>query len=582
MRRRGCQKDMSCSVWRAGHDGRGQRPFPSILDVEESVSFGYSHSGPDDLGITTSSWYSRTVSDDARICTNSDDSLLQFEVVVEYCTRETFHTQHSVEKYESYFLAVQEAFRGRHPTIDVIGNPESMTHRGRCHRPLTMADHMAPLEDVSRPRLGAFEVTMRSRHHGDVALWSKLQMGRWPNPRGLVAKAEQVFMQPRRRPDQLPPLSKQAAQIARRMEHDEDVRCYSARPGRALLKVKRNAPLKQPRAERAWANPPPPPRPPERVKDVREFSRRLYSLIESTQGSGYISSFPSIDVGLPLEGIKEGCILAQDPQKEQAVRIARLASELTACCSGSPWEDAMLRLADAMDDDIKWQDMVPDFQALAKLQTSSVGGASNQDLSAWTSLSSPGDVFPKSASAPPAQSRPQGLCSSSDGSCDNEPGATALEAGSGSEVPAAAASAAAPAAAAPTAPASPGRRLSPGSSFDGQPRFDAAYDEFEEDDGGAAGEAAELAPAAAAPSEVDQPEAAMRELYSEFSHGSCSAEGDEAPSPAPCGPPRGAVGLRGDGEAGSPSPPSLQLGYQPLVEEATPRRTIDGDLQGPD
>jgi hypothetical protein len=184
-----------------------------------------------------------------------------FSIIVEYCTRSTFHTKHRPEKYAEYFQATKQAFQARYPSMVVVGNPEEH-FSGR--RPFRIEDHLKPLEDVGRPRLGAFEVSVVCNRTGPRIVFSKLESGRWPNAKALVDKAEHVY----KGLDNLPRVGGRqdvSAKEERQIQHN---------PLRLSLKVKRNLRLKEPRTERCWD--PPPPLPPPRVRSLRELSHRLY------------------------------------------------------------------------------------------------------------------------------------------------------------------------------------------------------------------------------------------------------------------------------------------------------------------
>jgi selT/selW/selH-like putative selenoprotein len=177
------------------------------------------------------------------------------EVSIEYCTRSTFHTKHNPEKYADYFNEVKDALFKRFNHIRVTGNPENPMS-GR--RAFGIADHLGPLKDVSKPRLGSFEVTVTHGSTGTKSIFSKLESGRWPKPEGLVRAVERAL-----EGDSLPPLTPRAS--------------AHALPGAHRLRVQRHPNLKEPRHPRSWVAPQPVP--PTRIKDLKELSHRLYKKI---------------------------------------------------------------------------------------------------------------------------------------------------------------------------------------------------------------------------------------------------------------------------------------------------------------
>lgn len=197
-----------------------------------------------------------------------DDDEDGLQISIEYCTKETFHTKHSAEKYDQYFQAVRDEFLEKFPHAQVEGNPEVKQNGGHSHRPFKMVDHMGPLRgDVLLPRLGAFEVTLTSKRTGSQRVFSKLDTGHWPNPQALVRRAERLLLgQPTvpRGLDHLPPLQWPSPR--------EDTAPLPL-PGFRALRVRRNPPLREPRFERNWS--PPRPRSPRAVRNLKELSLQL-------------------------------------------------------------------------------------------------------------------------------------------------------------------------------------------------------------------------------------------------------------------------------------------------------------------
>jgi len=190
-----------------------------------------------------------------------DFFLSPFSIIIEYCNRSTFHTKHRPEKYADYFQATKQAFRERYPAMEISGNPKEH-FKGR--RAWKLQDELRPLEDVSRPRLGAFEVTLICSRTGPRTVFSKLESGCWPNPRALVERAECVskFGEPSPRV-----LGYKDAVESSRQSNDSPL------PGINSLKVKRNLPINEPRFKRSWN--PPAAKPPEKIKDLKELSTFL-------------------------------------------------------------------------------------------------------------------------------------------------------------------------------------------------------------------------------------------------------------------------------------------------------------------
>lgn len=116
------------------------------------------------------------------------------EVTIEYCTRRTFHTRYSPEKYDHYFLATRAALQERLPRAKVTGNPDGSKNRlPVATKDPTGKDSIGSRVQSSGPRLGAFEVTLVSDKTGSRRLFSKLQSGRWPNPQALARRAEELL-----------------------------------------------------------------------------------------------------------------------------------------------------------------------------------------------------------------------------------------------------------------------------------------------------------------------------------------------------------------------------------------------------
>jgi len=182
------------------------------------------------------------------LCGHSD-----VEVSIEYCTRSSFHTKHNPEKYADCFNEVKDALFKRFNHIRVRGNPD-VPVSGR--RAFTLTDCLGPLKDVSKPRLGSFEVMLTHGTTGTKSVFSKLESGRWPNPDGLVRAVERVLSG-----DSLPPLTPRISARGRL-------------PGDNGLRVQRNPNLKEPRHPRSWVTPRPVQR--TRIKDLKELSHRLY------------------------------------------------------------------------------------------------------------------------------------------------------------------------------------------------------------------------------------------------------------------------------------------------------------------
>eukprot|EP00429_Kryptoperidinium_foliaceum_P063915 CAMPEP_0176051620 /NCGR_PEP_ID=MMETSP0120_2-20121206/25664_1 /TAXON_ID=160619 /ORGANISM="Kryptoperidinium foliaceum, Strain CCMP 1326" /LENGTH=369 /DNA_ID=CAMNT_0017385061 /DNA_START=90 /DNA_END=1196 /DNA_ORIENTATION=+ len=110
------------------------------------------------------------------------------EITIEYCNRQCFHTRHAPEKYEDYFNRARVAFLRRYPSARVTASvPWWSPAEIRAGR------RSAPGEDSYHPRLGAFEVTLRSPRIGQLRLFSKLEFGCWPNADLLVRRAEQLL-----------------------------------------------------------------------------------------------------------------------------------------------------------------------------------------------------------------------------------------------------------------------------------------------------------------------------------------------------------------------------------------------------
>lgn len=116
----------------------------------------------------------------------------ELEICVEYCTRSAFHARHDPEKYNYYFGMVEEAFLIRSPQTKIVGNP--FTGRSRQWKA-----YGAMAQDVDLPRLGSFEVTVRSAQleekyaSGEVTVFSKLETRHWPNPRILVIQVDRLL-----------------------------------------------------------------------------------------------------------------------------------------------------------------------------------------------------------------------------------------------------------------------------------------------------------------------------------------------------------------------------------------------------
>jgi len=183
------------------------------------------------------------------------------EVSIEYCTRSTFHTKHNPEKYAGYFNEVKDALFKKFNHISVKGNPEEPAS-GR--RAFDLKDQLGPMKDVSRPRLGSFEVTVTHGSTGTRTVFSKLESGRWPKPERLVRAVEKAL-----EGDTLPCLSPIPSASGKL-------------PGNGL-RVQRLPNLKEPRQPRSWLAPKPPKHTP--TKDLKALSHRLYKKLAEEEAA---------------------------------------------------------------------------------------------------------------------------------------------------------------------------------------------------------------------------------------------------------------------------------------------------------
>lgn len=111
------------------------------------------------------------------------------EICVEYCKRSAFHARHDPEKYAAYFSMVVEAIQLRSAQTKIVGN--EFEGRSRMWKAFDKLGPLAQEQDI--PRLGAFEVTVRSEQLGEVTIFSKLETRHWPNPRILILQVDRLL-----------------------------------------------------------------------------------------------------------------------------------------------------------------------------------------------------------------------------------------------------------------------------------------------------------------------------------------------------------------------------------------------------
>jgi len=188
---------------------------------------------------------------------------LPFEVHIEYCTKTTFHTKHRPEKYARYFATVRAAMLSIYSNVRVVANPVNYD-AGKGHRSWRIEDHLKPLENISFPRLGAFEVNV-VRNASTHLIFSKLESGCWPNADILIDRVEHVLqnvpISVRRTPVPPPPRERNPSPPL---------------PGVNALKVRRHLPTYEPRVERSWKLHKVSVDKPVPVRDLRELSAKLY------------------------------------------------------------------------------------------------------------------------------------------------------------------------------------------------------------------------------------------------------------------------------------------------------------------
>lgn len=191
---------------------------------------------------------------------------IKFDVVIEYCSRSAFHTRHKPGSYLGIFEEVKEEILRRHPSTNVISNPwETNRDFNRGRRQWVVLDHLAPMEDVSRPRLGSFEVAVVGPAIGVKLLHSKLETGRFPNPKRLAESVIYALDESWMAPETALPSVVAATPPC-------PGRGPRRRPNTLTPRVKRNLPIAQPRVERTWHLPHHPANNVRPVRDVRALS----------------------------------------------------------------------------------------------------------------------------------------------------------------------------------------------------------------------------------------------------------------------------------------------------------------------
>eukprot|EP00405_Crypthecodinium_cohnii_P009116 CAMPEP_0206435790 /NCGR_PEP_ID=MMETSP0324_2-20121206/10095_1 /ASSEMBLY_ACC=CAM_ASM_000836 /TAXON_ID=2866 /ORGANISM="Crypthecodinium cohnii, Strain Seligo" /LENGTH=606 /DNA_ID=CAMNT_0053902827 /DNA_START=78 /DNA_END=1898 /DNA_ORIENTATION=+ len=260
------------------------------------------------------------------------DPLVDCEIHIEYCSRATFHTKHDTEKYEQYFYEIQALFKDRHPSVQVIANcpkrgaaqrskAKNKDPRGRSpHRIFTVHDHLLPIEDLSWPRLGSFEVTLVSSTVPETVIWSKLWTGKWPSPSNIIMRTEEILKLPKHvgQPRFILPSPQSSTQHFQWSGKGEPVVTF---PGRRAVKAKRNPIAQLGGWERSWVqrHAQPQGKPPTENKNVKEFSKRLYGHIENMKNP------PSDTYADPAYDEEPWVAEAAQQDEDLATRIERLA-----------------------------------------------------------------------------------------------------------------------------------------------------------------------------------------------------------------------------------------------------------------